>query len=149
MPNNQQIGKAGELLLQYKLLLRGVESAPMTTDSGVDLVVFSPRKQEAITIQIKTNLKPKPAGGKGKLTLDWWIPDTSPAQLIAVTDLSTERIWLFKLSEIHDLEMQHPKGRYHIYMTIDPTMRPSKQRRRTFDYEFEQYRLENRFHELF
>lgn len=149
MPNKQQIGKAGELLLQYKLLLRGIESAPMTTDAGVDLVVFSSRKQEAITIQIKTNLKPKPAGGKGKLTLDWWISDNSPAQLIALTDLSTQRIWLFTMSEIHALEMQHPEGRYHVYMTIDPTLQPKRPKGRTFDYEFEQYRLENRFHKLF
>ena len=70
MPNTQQIGKAGELLVQYKLLLRGIESALLTTDSGVDLVAFSPRKQKAITIQIKSNLKPKPGGGRGKLQLD-------------------------------------------------------------------------------
>jgi hypothetical protein len=149
MSSTQQIGKAGELLVQYKLLLRGIESAPMTTDSGIDLVAFSPRKQEAITIQIKTNLKPKPGGGKGKLALDWWIPDDSPAQIIAVTDLSTEKVWLFSLAEIKELAQQHPKGRNHLCMTIDPTMKPNKQGRLSFDYEFEKYRLENRFHELF
>jgi len=149
MSTTQQIGKAGELLVQYKLLLRGIESAPMTTDSGIDLVAFSPRKQESITIQIKTNLKPKPGGGKGKLALDWWIPDDSPAQIIAVTDLSTEKVWLFSLAEIKELAQQHPKGRNHLCMTIDPTMQPNKHGRLTFDYEFEKYRLENRIHELF
>ncbi|MGA2505506.1 MAG: hypothetical protein ABSG01_15600 [Anaerolineales bacterium] len=149
MANSQQIGKAGELLVQYRLLLRGIETAPMTTDSGVDLVAFSSQKQEAITIQIKTNLKPKPGGGKGKPALDWWIAEDTPAQLIAVTDLSSERIWLFRPSEIQELAQQHPKGRYHLCMTIDPTMRPNKQERLTFDYEFERYHLENRFHELF
>jgi hypothetical protein len=34
----QQIGKSGELLVQYKLLLHGIESSPLTTDSGIDLV---------------------------------------------------------------------------------------------------------------
>ena len=149
MPNTQQIGKAGELLVQYKLLLRGIESALLTTDSGVDLVAFSPRKQKAITIQIKSNLKPKPGGGRGKLQLDWWIPEDSPAQLIAVTDLSTEKVWLFTLAEIRELAQQHPKGRHHLCMCIDPTLWPNKQGRRLFDYEFEQYRLENRFHALF
>jgi hypothetical protein len=149
MLNSQQIGKAGELLVQYKLLLLGIESAPMTTDLGIDLVAFSPSKQDAITIQVKTNLKPKPGGGKGKLALDWWIPDNSPAQLITVTDLSKERVWMFKLAEVQKLAQQHPKGRCHLCMTIDPTMRPSKQERLNFDYEFERYRLENRYHEFF
>lgn len=147
--NTQQIGKAGELLVQYKLLLRGIESAPMTTDSGIDLVAFSPRRQAAITIQIKSNLKPKPSGGRGKLALDWWIPDDSPAQLIAVTDLSTDKVWLFTLGEVRELAQQHPKGRHHLVMFVDPTMRPNKQGRRLYNYEFEQYRLENRVHVLF
>lgn len=134
MPNTQQIGKAGELLVQYRLLLLGIESAPMTTDSGIDLVAYSPRKQDAITLQVKTNLKPKPGGGKGKLALDWWIPDNSSAQLIAVTDLSRERVWVFKLAEIQKLAQQHPKGRYHLGMTVDPTLRPNKQERLNFDY---------------
>jgi hypothetical protein len=149
MTNTRQVGKAGELLLQYKLLLHGIESAPMTTDSGVDLVAYSPSKKDAITIQVKTNLKAKPGGGKGKLALDWWIPENTPSQLIAVIDLSSEKIWLFTMAEIDELAQQHPPGRYHLGMIIDPTFRPNKLGRRVFDYEFEQYRLENRLHKLF
>lgn len=149
MPTKQQIGKAGELLVQYQLLTRGVESAPMTTDTGIDLVAFSPRTQTAVTIQVKTNLKPKPGGGKGKLALDWWIPDDSSAQLFALTDLSTARVWLFRFAEVQEVAQQHPRGRYHLYMTIDPTLKPNKQDRRAFDYDFERFRLEKRFHELF
>jgi hypothetical protein len=65
----QQIGRCGELLVQQKLLLYGIESAPMTTDSGIDLVVYSPRERNALTIQVKTNLKAKPGGGIRK-TID-------------------------------------------------------------------------------
>jgi hypothetical protein len=36
------IGAAGELLVQYKLLKQGIDSAAMTTDSGIDLVAYSP-----------------------------------------------------------------------------------------------------------
>ena len=61
-----QIGRCGELLVQWKLLLRGIESAPMTTDSGIDLVAYAPPSSGAVTIQVKTNLQPKPRGGKGK-----------------------------------------------------------------------------------
>jgi hypothetical protein len=35
-----QIGRCGELLVQYELLLRGVETAPLSTDAGVDLVAY-------------------------------------------------------------------------------------------------------------
>lgn len=33
-----QIGRCGELLVQYALPSRGVESAPMSTDTGIDLM---------------------------------------------------------------------------------------------------------------
>ena len=51
----QQVGRCGELLVQYRLLRLGVESAPMTTDSGIDLVAFDPKRQAVVTIQVKTS----------------------------------------------------------------------------------------------
>ena len=62
-----QIGRCGELLVQYRLLKHGIESASMTTDAGIDLVAYAPRSREAVTIQVKANLQPKPAGGRGKM----------------------------------------------------------------------------------
>lgn len=53
-----QIGKCGELLVQYQLLLRGIESAQLTTDSGIDLVAYSPKNEKPLTIQVKANLQP-------------------------------------------------------------------------------------------
>ena len=38
----QHIGAAGELLVQYKLLKFGVDSAAMTIVSGIDLDTHSP-----------------------------------------------------------------------------------------------------------
>ena len=67
--NNQQIGRCGELLFQYKLLLLGIESSRMKTGSGIDLVAYSPRNRRAYTVQIKTNEKPMPSGENGKLSL--------------------------------------------------------------------------------
>jgi len=116
-----QIGRCGELLVQYELLLRGVESAPLCTDVGVDLVVYSPKAHEAQTIQIKSNHRPKPSGGKGKLALDWWIEEDNPAQLVALVDLSLKRLWVFKKEEIAMLAQQRSGGRCHIYMHTDPT----------------------------
>ena len=39
--NNQQIVRCGELLVQYKLLLLGIESSPLYTGSGIDQVELS------------------------------------------------------------------------------------------------------------
>jgi hypothetical protein len=58
-----QIGRCGELLVQYRLLKHGIESASMTTDAGIDLVAYAPRSREAVTVQVKANLQPKPR---------WW-----------------------------------------------------------------------------
>jgi hypothetical protein len=58
-----QIGASGVLLIQYRLLKCGIESAPMTTDAGIDLVVYSPKLEKAVTVQVKTCLQPKAAGG--------------------------------------------------------------------------------------
>lgn len=144
-----QIGRCGELLVQYKLLLRGVETAPLSTDAGVDLVAYAPKAQEAQTIQVKANHKAKPSGGKGKAALDWWIPEDNPAQLVALVDLSSERLWIFTKEELASLAQQRSGGRLHIYMYTDPTHQPKKTDRLAHMHEFEKYRLENRAHQLF
>src|SRR5271169_5858796 len=99
----QQIGRLGELLVQYELLRYGIESAPMTTDAGVDLVAYSgiPGVQgRSFTIQVKTNLAPKPGGGKGAPAIDWWVGEDCPAEIYAFADVSTRRIWLFTKQEL-------------------------------------------------
>ncbi|MBV7417904.1 hypothetical protein KW830_05485 [Comamonas sp. CMM03] len=144
-----QIGKCGELLVQYHLLLRGIESAPMSTDTGIDLVTYSPRIPHPITIQVKTNLKSKPGGGKGKLALDWWIPNDSPAHYIALVDLSTEKIWLMTLAELRIHAQQQPEGRLHIYMYTDSSAQPRRTDRLFHAHEFDFFKLENRSSEIF
>jgi hypothetical protein len=136
--------------VQYKLLLLGIESAPLTTDSGIDLVAYSGKNKDAVTIQVKTNLKAKPGGGKGKLALDWWVPDESPADLFAFVDLEKNRVWFVKTSELPKLAQQTPKGRFHFYMHTDPTTKTNrKDGKMSHDYEFEQFLLENTVHKLF
>lgn len=144
-----QIGKAGELLVQQKLLLHGIESAPLTTDTGIDLVAYSPREMDAITIQVKTNLRPKPGGGKGKLSIDWWAPQDSPADIFSFVDLEHNRVWLIKTEELSSLAQQQPKDRFHFFMMVDPTAPVRRDGKPHHDYEFEQYLLENRVHKLF
>ena len=50
------IGTAGELLVQYKLLKYGIDSARLTVDAGIDLVMYVPG-HHAATIQVKTKKK--------------------------------------------------------------------------------------------
>jgi hypothetical protein len=144
-----QIGRCGELLVQYRLLLCGVESAPMTTDSGVDLVAYSPLNGEAVTIQVKTNLKPKPGGGKGKLALDWWLPVNSPAKYVALVNLQDPpKIWLFSHVEMVALAQQQTKDTLHLYMYVDSAVN-TKTGKLAHCAEFEKFLLENRIQEIF
>ena len=144
-----QIGRCGELLVQYRMLLRGVESAPMSTDSGVDLVAYTPFAAEPVTIQVKTNLKPKPGGGKGKSALDWWIAEASPAQFFALVDLASERVWFFSRDDLAACAQQRSSGRFHLYMYTDATHQPKKTGRLAHVFEFERYLLEHRAHAVF
>ena len=137
------IGKAGELLVQYKLLKFGIDSAAMTTDSGVELVAYSPKSNRSYTIQVKTKEKPSKGGGRGKLSLAWDLRDDSPAELVAVTDLSTDSVWLFTDTEYEQLAQQHSsKGNFKLYMYVDESVNTKKEM--ALLSQFEQYRLENR-----
>ena len=137
------IGRCGELLVQYKLLKLGIESAPMTTDAGVDLVVFAPAAQRAVTVQVKANGAPKPGGGKGKLALDWWISDNCPSEIAAFVDVSTDTVWLFTKKELAELAQQHSNGRYHLYMYVDSTAK-SRGTKSVQRGDFDKYLLEQR-----
>jgi hypothetical protein len=118
----QAIGAAGELLVQYQLLKQGIDSARLTTDSGIDLVMYVPGR-DAQTIQVKTNLIPKPAGGKGKLLLSWSFPDDCAAQWLACVHLSTDSVWLFGLDEARELaQQQHADGTRMLYFYTDESV---------------------------
>ena len=139
----QHIGAAGESLVQYKLLKFGIDSAAMTTDSGIDLVAYSPKSNRSFTIQVKTKEQPSLGGGKGKLSLGWDLRDSSPAELVAVTDLSTDSVWLFTHAEYERYAQQHSeKGILKLYMYVDESVNTKKEV--ALMSQFEQFRLENR-----
>ena len=115
----------------------------MTTDSGIDLVAYSPKNKRPYTIQVKTKEKPSRGGGKGKLSLAWDLRDNSPAELVAVADLSSDSVWLFTHAEYEDLAQQHSaNGNLKLYMYVDESINTKK--KMALLSQFEQYRLENR-----
>jgi hypothetical protein len=144
----QQIGRLGELLVQYELLRCGIDSSPMTTDAGVDLVAYSGVKGRSITLQVKTNLAPKPGGGRGALACDWWVSEDCPAELYAFADLSTRRIWILTKHELASAAQQRSSGRLHLYMYTDPES-GSIAYSRHGDARFSEFLFENRVFSLF
>ena len=134
--------------MQYRLLKFGIDSAAMTTDSGIDLVAYSPKNSRSFTIQVKTQETPLKGGGKGKLALAWDLRDSSPAELVAVTDLSTDSAWLFTHAEFERLAQQHSeKGGLKLYMYVDESVNTKK--KMALLSQFDQYRLENRIDTFF
>jgi hypothetical protein len=146
--STQKIGRLGELLVQFELLQHGIDSAPMTTDSGVDLVAYSELRGRPYTIQVKTCLKPKPAGGKGAAAIDWRIEETCPAELLALTEISTHRVWLFTKKDLVRKAQQSCKGILHIYMYTDPSA-GSRGYGHSGDQLFSEFLLENRIGAIF
>ena len=112
----QQIGKCGELLVQYRLLTRGIESAPMTTDTGIDLVAFPnvrvvpEGKLESFTVQVKTT-----AYGDGPSVSDegvlWAVRWPCSATYIALVDMRRDKLWLFSASDFKTESTKAGNGR--------------------------------------
>jgi len=141
------IGAAGELLVQFKLLKYGIDSARMTTDAGVDLVAYSPKDHKAHTIQVKTKLRPTGAGGPGKKSLDWYLNDDSPAELIALVYLEKEIVWLLKIDEFRKYRQQKSeKNVMHLYMYTEA---PSKTKHdHSLESDYQTFLIENRINIL-
>ncbi|WP_167097128.1 hypothetical protein [Mycobacterium sp. DL592] len=136
----QAIGAAGELLVQYQLLKRGIDSARLTTDSGIDLVMYVPGSQEAATVQVKARFGPAPAGGKGKLSVAFPFPHKCPAQWLACVDLSRDLVWLLRTDEARLKAQQHrTDGSRLLYWYVDETVTSGA----LVESQMAEYRLES------
>lgn len=151
MTTTQHIGAAGEILVQYRLLKLGIDSARMTTDSGIDLVVYSPLQAQAVTVQVKTQTAPSPSGGKGALSVGFYFPDDLRAEILALALLSTDQVWLFTRDEARELAQQHnSKGNRQLYWYMQ--QRPARgvgQQAPLHAGDVEQHLLERRTAALF
>ena len=144
----QHIGAAGELLVQYQLLKIGIDSSRMTIDAGIDLVVYAPGNRTASTVQVKTIMGAKPAGGCGALSRGWFFPDQCPAQLLAFVTLDTNTAWRFTLQEPQELAQQHSQaGNYQVYWRVKAV--PVGQKSRRHEAQMVGYLLATRAAQLF
>ncbi|MEB5016544.1 hypothetical protein RXP78_29875, partial [Pseudomonas aeruginosa] len=114
-----------------------------------DLVAYAPGSASAVTIQVKTQTAPSPSGGKGALSVGFFFPDDLRAELLAVTLLSTDTVWLFTREEARELAQQHnAKGMRQLYWYVEPRpVKGSTAPRHAGDME--PYLLERRVGDLF
>jgi hypothetical protein len=136
----QAIGAAGELLVQYQLIKRGIDSARLTTDSGIDLVMYLPGTTEAHTVQVKARFQTESAGGKGHRTMGWSFPEDCKAQWLAGVDLSRDLVWLFRIEEACELAQQRrADGGMTLYWYLEDSPR---RRIPGLETDFDAYRLD-------
>ncbi len=105
------IGAAGELLVQYKLLKLGIDSARLTTDSGIDLVMYIPGTKVAITVQVKSTNGTAVDAASGR---PWLVfpnfPVNCKAQYLATVDLSRDAAWLFPIPRAEEVARPNKAG---------------------------------------
>ena len=116
----QIIGAAGEVLVTYKLLKHEIDSARMTTDDGVDLVMYLRGHRQAATIQVKAQWEPLPSGGTGALHSAWTFDNEYDVDWLALVDVSTDRAWLLTMDQARREAQQKPgSGKWRIYWYPD------------------------------
>ena len=126
----RQVGRCGELLVQYMLLKWGVESSPLTTDTGIDLVAYSGIKGKPLTIQVKTSSHLGPAGDKWLL---WQIPEDCPADYIAAVDLVRNKFWLIRTEEFKQIARPVGNRRLRLWWSL-PGYESKRIKRREEDF---------------
>ena len=141
IPKNM-IGFSGKYFVQSMLIREGLPCS--AGKDGIDLVVNLRKPRREFSVFVVSNLQPKRAGGKGKEALDWWIPVSTEADIIACVDLSALRVWLFERDELPKFAQQRTGSKYHLYMYTDKAVALRGKKSMKFDYEFESFKLENR-----
>jgi hypothetical protein len=144
IPKNM-IGFSGKYFVQSMLTREGLPTS--AGKDGIDLLVNLKKPRREFSIFVVSNLQPKRAGGKGKEALDWWIPLSTAADVIACVDLSELRVWLFERDELPRYAQQKTSSKYHLYMYTDKAVALRGKKSMKFDYEFEGFKLENRIYQ--
>jgi len=140
--STQQIGKCGELLVQYIFLKHGIESAPLTTDPGIDLVAFPnvkvapEERRKPLTIQVKT---PTHLGRPDDKWLEWQIPEDCPADYIAAVDWGRNKFWLIRTEKFKQMAYHTTKRRLRLWWSL-PGYESKRAKRK--EEQFKEYEME-------
>ena len=148
----QQIGRCGELLVQYVLLKHGVESALLTTDQGVDLVAFPnvsafpDKRGNPVTIQVKTSTHHSEASDPMCKWLLWVIPNNCPADYIATVDFERQKSWLIPTKEFTQ-KATHPTKELSRLWWYIPGYEPARAKKR--GEQFKEYEMDTAIPKVF
>lgn len=88
--------ESGELLVRYQLSKVGIKSAKINAGDGADIVAFTVNKQKPLTIKVKTQEKPIHTKGQARQSLKWSVEVGTKADVIALVDISRDKLWLFE-----------------------------------------------------
>ncbi|KIQ02452.1 hypothetical protein RU06_14735 [Curtobacterium flaccumfaciens] len=135
--------------MQYQLLKLGIDSARLTTDAGIDLVVYAPRTGAATTVQVKTVERSTPAGGRGRMAIGWNFPHGTPAQLLAFTALEADQVWLFTAAEARQVAQQHTAGGVRRLYWYTDASTPQREGIPLLQVDMDRYLLHERAPRLF
>jgi 5-methylcytosine-specific restriction protein A len=145
---SREISEQGQALVEDRLRGLGFTVVPAPAASGSHLIVSRGGGSVARRLWVTANLKPKPGGGSGPLTLNWQIRRNVSADVIGLVDLSTKKVWLLLASEVERIPQQHNPTYHHMIMVArsDWTSAPHSRIRVN---QFEDLLLERRAESLF
>jgi len=137
----QAIGAAGELFFQYHLIKRGIDSARLTTDAGIDLAMYVPGTLAAHTIQVKATNTHYPDKMMNRLQLWWPFPVTCKAQWLGVVDLTRDLAWLLPMEDaLREARGRDKKGTTYLMWYVGE--RPKRATKVEGEGHFDRYVLD-------
>lgn len=90
---------SGKYLVQYKLSRLGIQSSKVDIDSSVDIIAFSSESNRWLRIKVETAEKPDGVSDQDRQSLKWKVSNGADVDVIALADVSKDKLWLFKKSE--------------------------------------------------
>ncbi len=81
--------------------------------------------------------------------MDWWIEKNTLTDVVALVDLSRNKVWMFTKYELIKSAQKKSIEKFHLFMYVDPSALPKKESVDVMEYEFENYRIENTVWKIF
>ena len=139
----RKVGRCGELLVQYRLLRKGVDSSYLTTDPGIDLVAFPNVSQKPVTIQVKTS---RHLGSAKETRLEWQIWENCPAEYIALVDFNRHKCWLIEIEVFKPKARSIPNNKRKLQWKFSDY---APERLKQKEEEFKEYEMETAISRVF